>query len=78
MEVFILSLDALLGIRNILLTHPAELKLHKFAVIEKMRERIGDHDKLVRENLYQLFKSVIFPGCKEVTGNSKVTFRFPE
>ncbi|KAI3471756.1 hypothetical protein Pfo_028409 [Paulownia fortunei] len=55
--------DALLGIKDILLNHPAELKLHKLAVIEKLRERIGDDDKLVRETLYQLFKSVIFPGC---------------
>ncbi|XP_020553763.1 uncharacterized protein LOC105173986 isoform X2 [Sesamum indicum] len=55
--------DALLGIRDILLKHPAELKLHKLAIIEKLRERIGDDDKLVRELLYQLFKSVIFPGC---------------
>ncbi|KAL3825702.1 hypothetical protein ACJIZ3_021731 [Penstemon smallii] len=55
--------DALLGVKDILLKHPAELKLHKIAVIEKLRERIGDDDKLVRETLYQLFKSVIFPGC---------------
>ncbi|KAL0410192.1 UNVERIFIED_CONTAM: hypothetical protein Slati_3608900 [Sesamum latifolium] len=55
--------DALLGIRDILLKHPAELKLHKLAIIEKLRERIGDDDKVVRETLYQLFKSVIFPGC---------------
>ncbi|KAL2503103.1 ARM repeat superfamily protein [Forsythia ovata] len=58
--------DALMGIKDIFLKHPAELKLHKLAVIEKLRERIGDDDKLVREALYQLFKSVIFPGCKEV------------
>ncbi|KZV15916.1 hypothetical protein F511_29088 [Dorcoceras hygrometricum] len=69
--------DALLGIRNILLTHPAELKLHKLAFIEKMRERIGDHDKLVRENLYQLFKSVIFPGCKEDNQGPIVSLMMP-
>ncbi|XP_073066794.1 uncharacterized protein [Primulina eburnea] len=69
--------DALLGLRNILLTHPAELKLHKLAVIEKMRERIGDHDKLVRENLYQLFKSVIFPGCKEDNQGPIVSLMMP-
>ncbi|KAK4371770.1 hypothetical protein RND71_007154 [Anisodus tanguticus] len=57
--------DALIGIRDILLKFPAELKLHKLAVIEKLRERISDDDKLVREALYQLLKSVIFPGCKE-------------
>lgn len=60
------SSDALLGIKDILVTHPAELKLHKIAVIEKLRERIGDDDKIVRETLYQLFKSVIFPGCSKV------------
>ncbi|XP_024016944.1 uncharacterized protein LOC21387601 isoform X1 [Morus notabilis] len=57
--------DALVGIRDLLLKHPAELTLHKYAVIEKLRERIGDDDKVVRETLYQLFKSVIFPDCKE-------------
>ncbi|KAA8518460.1 hypothetical protein F0562_015934 [Nyssa sinensis] len=57
--------DALIGIRDIFLKYPAELKLHKLAVIEKLRERISDDDKLVRETLYQLLKSVIFPGCTE-------------
>lgn len=57
--------DALIGIRDVLLRFPAELKLHKLAVIEKLRERISDDDKLVREALYQLLKTVIFPGCKE-------------
>uniref|UniRef100_A0A7C9EBQ9 Uncharacterized protein n=1 Tax=Opuntia streptacantha TaxID=393608 RepID=A0A7C9EBQ9_OPUST len=57
--------DALLGIRELLLKHPTELKLHKLAIIEKLRERISDDDKVVRETLYQLFKSVILPGCKE-------------
>ena len=55
-----------MGIRDLLLTNPAELTLHKYAIIEKLRERVGDDDKVVRETLYQLFKSVIFPGCKEV------------
>ncbi|PRQ44133.1 putative pre-rRNA-processing protein IPI1/Testis-expressed sequence 10 protein [Rosa chinensis] len=57
--------DALLGIKDLFLKHPEELRLHKYAVIEKLRERIGDDDRLVRETLYQLFKSVIFPGFKE-------------
>ncbi|XP_057526362.1 uncharacterized protein LOC130805595 isoform X1 [Amaranthus tricolor] len=57
--------DALLGIRGLLLEFPTELKLHKNAIIEKLRERISDDDKVVRETLYQLFKTVIFPGCKE-------------
>ncbi|KAI7990847.1 Testis-expressed protein 10 [Camellia lanceoleosa] len=57
--------DALIGIRDIFLKYPTELRLHKLAVIEKLRERISDDDKLVRETLYQLLKSVIFPTCKE-------------
>ena len=58
--------DALIGIRDIFLNYPTELRLHKLAVIEKLRERVSDDDKLVRETLYQLLKSVIFPGCREV------------
>lgn len=58
--------DALIGVKDILTKHPNELKLHKLAVVEKLRERIGDDDKFVRESLYQLFKSVIFPGCPKV------------
>ncbi|KAI7990401.1 Replication protein A 70 kDa DNA-binding subunit B [Camellia lanceoleosa] len=61
------SSDALIGIRDIFLKYPTELRLHKLAVIEKLRERISDDDKLVRETLYQLLKSVIFPTCKEVS-----------
>ncbi|CAH9080634.1 unnamed protein product [Cuscuta epithymum] len=57
--------DALVGVKDVFLKYPIELKLHKLAVIEKLRERISDDDKLVRETLYQLFKSVILPGCKE-------------
>lgn len=55
--------DALKGIRELFLDHPEELK-HKYAAIEKLRERISDDDKVVRETLYELLKSVIFPGCK--------------
>ncbi|KNA13119.1 hypothetical protein SOVF_119600 isoform A [Spinacia oleracea] len=57
--------ESLLGIRELLLKFPAELKMHKNAVIEKLRERISDDDKVVRETLYQLFKAIILPGCKE-------------
>ncbi|XP_024993388.1 uncharacterized protein LOC112527160 isoform X1 [Cynara cardunculus var. scolymus] len=57
--------DALIGIRDIFLKHPTELKMHRLSVIEKLRERMSDEDKLVRETLYQLLKAVIFPGCKE-------------
>ncbi|KAL4562598.1 hypothetical protein LXL04_026624 [Taraxacum kok-saghyz] len=57
--------DALIGIRDIFLKHPAELKIHRLTVIEKLRERMTDEDRVVRETLYQLLKAVIFPGCKE-------------
>ncbi|KAL9247043.1 hypothetical protein vseg_020514 [Gypsophila vaccaria] len=57
--------DALVGVREILLKDPTELKDHKLAIIEKLRERINDDDKVVRETLFQLFKSIILPGCKE-------------
>lgn len=56
---------ALLGIRDLFIKYPAELTIHRYAVIEKLRERINDDDKVVRETLYQLLKLVIFPGCKE-------------
>nr|XP_043635308.1 uncharacterized protein LOC122606512 [Erigeron canadensis] len=57
--------DALMGIRDIFLKHPEELKMHRLSVIEKLRERMSDEDKTVRETLYQLLKAVIFPACKE-------------
>ncbi|MED6111713.1 hypothetical protein PIB30_054890, partial [Stylosanthes scabra] len=57
--------DALVGIKDLFNKFPAEMKLHKYAAIEKLRERIGDDDKVVRRTLYDLFKSVILPGCKE-------------
>ncbi|KAF9680808.1 hypothetical protein SADUNF_Sadunf06G0159900 [Salix dunnii] len=57
--------DALMGMKDLFLKYPEELKLHRYAVVEKLRERISDDDKTVRENLYQLLKSVIFSGCKE-------------
>ncbi|GFY87094.1 ARM repeat superfamily protein [Actinidia rufa] len=59
--------DALIGVRDILLKYPTELRSHKLAIIEKLRERISDDDKVVRETLYQLLKSVVFPVCKEDT-----------
>lgn len=57
--------DALMGIKDLFTKHPEELRSHLHVVIGKLRERIGDEDKLVRETLYQLFKSVIFPGCNQ-------------
>ncbi|KAH9737958.1 Ipi1 N domain-containing protein [Citrus sinensis] len=57
--------DALMGLKDLFQKYPAELRSHRYAVIEKLRERIGDDDKVVRETLYQLLKTVVFPGCKE-------------
>ncbi|KAF8399349.1 hypothetical protein HHK36_015214 [Tetracentron sinense] len=61
--------DALIGIRDLAHKYPADLRLHKLAIIEKLRERISDDDKVVRETLYELLKSVIFPGSKEILEN---------
>lgn len=57
---------ALTGIKDLVVKHPSELKLHKLVVIEKLRERICDADKVVRETLYQLLENDIFPCIKEV------------
>uniref|UniRef100_A0A251VL71 Putative armadillo-type fold protein n=1 Tax=Helianthus annuus TaxID=4232 RepID=A0A251VL71_HELAN len=57
--------DALIGIRDIFSNHPAELKLHRLTVIEKLGERMSDDDKIVRETLYQLLNAVVFLACKE-------------
>ena len=57
---------ALNGIKDLVTKHPAELKLHKVAMIEKLQERICDSDKVVRESLYTMLQSLIFPSLKEV------------
>ncbi|XP_066347766.1 uncharacterized protein [Miscanthus floridulus] len=57
---------ALNGIKDIVVKHPTELKLHKVAIIEKLQERICDTDKVVRESLYTILQSLIFPSLKEV------------
>ncbi|KAF9606386.1 hypothetical protein IFM89_025075 [Coptis chinensis] len=59
--------DALIGIKDLASKFPEELKLHKLAIIEKLRERISDEDRVVRETLYQLLKSTIFPAYKDET-----------
>ncbi|KAM0913507.1 hypothetical protein ACQ4PT_012109 [Festuca glaucescens] len=56
---------ALNGIKDLVTKHPAELKLHKVAMIEKLQERICDSDKVVRESLYTILQSLIFPSLKE-------------
>ncbi|XP_068647203.1 uncharacterized protein [Aristolochia californica] len=60
--------DALNGIKDLVLKFPLELQLHKVVIIEKLRERIDDDDKSVRETLYQLLKSVVFPCLKDIPG----------
>lgn len=62
--------DALMGIKDLFIRYPAEQKLHKYAAVEKLRERIGDDDKVVRKSVYDLFKILILPGCKE--GNQEL------
>jgi len=59
-----------MGIKDLFSKHPEELVLHKYRVVEKLRERIGDDDKVVRRSLYDLFKLVILPSCKEVLSGS--------
>ncbi|KAI3970590.1 hypothetical protein MKX01_024237 [Papaver californicum] len=59
--------DAVVGIGDLTLKYPNELKVHRLAIIEKLRERISDEDKAVREALYLLLKTVIFPGSLEDT-----------
>nr|CAB3484790.1 unnamed protein product [Digitaria exilis] len=56
---------AMNGIKDIVVKHPTELKLHKVAMIEKLQERICDTDKVVRESLYNMLQSLIFPALKE-------------
>ncbi|KAF8703383.1 hypothetical protein HU200_032184 [Digitaria exilis] len=56
---------AMSGIKDIVVKHPTELKLHKVAMIEKLQERICDTDKVVRESLYNMLQSMIFPALKE-------------
>ncbi|KAF3322916.1 testis-expressed sequence 10 protein isoform X8 [Carex littledalei] len=53
------------GIRDLVMKHPLELKTHKVAIIEKLRERICDCDKAVREVLCNIFECVIFRSLKE-------------
>lgn len=60
------NVDSLIGIKDLFSKYPAELKLNKYAAVEKLRERISDDDKVVRKSLYDLFKLVILPSCKEV------------
>ncbi|GAV57315.1 Ipi1_N domain-containing protein [Cephalotus follicularis] len=57
--------DGLMGIKDLITRYPSELMLHRYAIIEKLRERVSDDDRVVRETLFQLLKTVVFPACKE-------------
>ncbi|XP_020877978.1 uncharacterized protein LOC9309321 [Arabidopsis lyrata subsp. lyrata] len=69
--------DALYGIKDLFKNHPEELQSHKYAIIQKLRERICDDDKLVRDAFYQLFKIDIFPACKEDNQGPMVSLLMP-
>uniref|UniRef100_A0A0D9W601 Pre-rRNA-processing protein Ipi1 N-terminal domain-containing protein n=2 Tax=Leersia perrieri TaxID=77586 RepID=A0A0D9W601_9ORYZ len=56
---------ALNGIKDLVVKHPSELKLHKVAIVEKLQERICDNDKVVRESLFSILQSFVFPSLKE-------------
>lgn len=43
-----------MGIKDLFSKHPEELTSHKYRVVEKLRERISDDDKVVRKLLYFL------------------------
>ncbi|KAG4938837.1 hypothetical protein JHK84_045028 [Glycine max] len=43
--------DALIGIKDLFTRYPAEQKLQKYAAVEKLRERIGDDDKVDNQEL---------------------------
>ncbi|BAT82241.1 hypothetical protein LR48_Vigan07g234800 [Vigna angularis] len=69
--------EALMGIKDLFTRHPAEQKLHRYVTVEKLRERIGDDDKVVRKSLYDLFKIVILPCCKEDNQELVVSLLMP-
>jgi hypothetical protein len=69
--------DALYGIKDLFKNHPEELQSHKYAIIQKLRERISDDDKLVRDVFYQLFDIDIFPLCKEDNQGLMVSLLMP-
>lgn len=69
--------NALHGIKDLLEHNPAELQSLKFAIIDKLRERLSDDDKSVRDIFYLLFDSKIFPSCVEDNQGPMVTLLMP-
>lgn len=65
-SVLVCCVDALHGIKDLLEHNPAELQSLKYAIVDKLRERLSDDDKSVRDTFYLLFDSKIFPSCVEV------------
>ncbi|VVB13439.1 unnamed protein product [Arabis nemorensis] len=68
---------ALEGFENLFKNHPAELQSHKYAIVEKLRERVSDDDSSVRDTLYSLFQTKIFPACKEENQGRIVSLLMP-
>ncbi|XP_020086368.1 testis-expressed sequence 10 protein-like isoform X2 [Ananas comosus] len=55
---------ALHGLKELFIKYPSELMLHK-PIIERLCLRMCDSDRVVRDILYHLLKTVIFPSLKE-------------
>nr|CAD1829335.1 unnamed protein product [Ananas comosus var. bracteatus] len=60
---------ALHGLKELFIKYPSELTLHK-PIIERLCLRMCDSDRVVRDILYHLLKTVIFPSLKEWISNS--------
>lgn len=58
--------EALLGIKDLISRHPAELALHAVSILEKLSPRITDGDKAVRQAFILLIRSTIFPNLPQV------------
>uniref|UniRef100_A0A1J3JH12 Testis-expressed sequence 10 protein-like protein n=1 Tax=Noccaea caerulescens TaxID=107243 RepID=A0A1J3JH12_NOCCA len=69
--------DALLGIKDLFKHYPAEMQSHKYAIIQKLRERVTDDDKLVRDAFYKLFEADVFPACIEDNLGPMVSLLMP-
>ncbi|XP_020884472.1 uncharacterized protein LOC9315060 isoform X2 [Arabidopsis lyrata subsp. lyrata] len=57
--------NALLGIQDLLKSHPVELQSKKYTIIQCLKGRVNDDDKQVRKAFYELFETQIFRVCKQ-------------